>query len=392
MANQMIPMSKPRPFDHDRVWSRRLVPLAIAALTLAPTVAAARPFSLGVQDDRLQSAGLAEIPHRLDALRAQGVRWTRVDVLWSEVAPTQPRQPRSHRDPAYRWERYDLIFRGLARRHIHPIVTFYSTPAWEAPIWPYAPRRLSHYRSFVVAFSTRYRRLVHTYEPWNEPNIDHFFQVPGRKRIRVYAAMHRVAWRAIKRANPRNVVLGPSLAPVGSSGPFWMGVVPFVRGLAKLPPLPLDAWSAHIYPGLRPSKSVAMPSFRTIPLLLAEMDAAQRGRRLPLWVTEFGYTTNDASLYRNAGVTETQQRAYTLEAVRMMRRLPRVRAAILFNVQDNHYWPSGMYREDGSAKPLAHAFISLRKEYRRRPAPFVPWPDPTHLAQPRGPDLSQAGR
>ena len=58
------------------------------------------------------------IEGRLDLLASTGVRVTRVDVLWNEVAPDRPARGDDPSDPAYRWSRYDRVADGLVRRGI----------------------------------------------------------------------------------------------------------------------------------------------------------------------------------------------------------------------------------------------------------------------------------
>lgn len=106
--------------------------MTIAALALAAAVAApqtdARPAPLGVQDDRLTSGPVASVPARLRLLQRSGTRVTRVDVLWSLLAPRRPRRSADPADRAYDFARIDAVVRGLARRGIVPILVSTALP------------------------------------------------------------------------------------------------------------------------------------------------------------------------------------------------------------------------------------------------------------------------
>src|SRR5262249_30802376 len=102
--------------------SARVAPTPHGILTQALT--------LGAQADWLAVAPISELLRRMGLVRQPGARITRVDALWNEVAPTRPRNPADPNAPAYRWQRYDVIANGLARRGIAPIFSVYRSPSW----------------------------------------------------------------------------------------------------------------------------------------------------------------------------------------------------------------------------------------------------------------------
>ncbi len=99
----------------------------------------ARALTVAVQDDQLPIVSPELIPGRIDRIAASGVRFTRVDVFWVEIAANRPAAPRDPSDPAYSWSRYDAIIDGLSARGIEPIVAFSRTPSWandeKGPEW-----------------------------------------------------------------------------------------------------------------------------------------------------------------------------------------------------------------------------------------------------------------
>lgn len=378
-----------------------LIVLLLAMLGASPPARAVKgpaPLILGVQDDQLPVADPAALDARLDRLAATGTQMTRLDVLWNQVAPTRPADPRDDADPAYRWSRYDRIVDGLAARGIAVLVTIYRTPGWAvdtryAPADPSEPERWAPdpqaLGDLAHALARRYDGVRHgaiaAFEPWNEPNIP-FFLRPQWVRDdgaystgwrpaspAIYAAMLRAARDGIRQAGSDAPVLGVSGAPNGTgappAGPASVGAVStsaFIAELARLR-APMDAAAQHVYPALGPDESRAFPAFLTLPRLIGELDAIRPG--IPVWITEFGWMTQ-APLSRPARAfsSEADQAAFLDRAVAMMAAEPRIRTAIWFNLQDNAEWPGGLRRADDTAKPAWDAFRALPSRMPR-PAP-----------------------
>ena len=142
---------------------RRLALLAaLVAALLAAGPAVVAPIA-SVQDDALVNVRGAGLTARLDALAATGVKVTRVDVLWGEVAPRRPADARNPADPAYDWSRYDEIARGLQSRGITAILDFYRTPAWASRSGtPESAPRAADGARFAGAIARRYSGSFHT--------------------------------------------------------------------------------------------------------------------------------------------------------------------------------------------------------------------------------------
>jgi hypothetical protein len=332
-----------------------------------------------VQDDHLPVDPIEKIPERLDLLGETGVTTTRVDLFWADIAPSRPASPTDPADPAYDFSRADLIFLGLAARGITPIVSVYDTPRWasggrqEPGIVPntLAPDPQA-FADFMQALATRYDGTfaspagetlpeVSHFEIWNEPNLSGFFTPQFEKgkpvSLDAYAAMDRLAYPAIKGANPQAVVIAGVGGPRGRTGKNAIGAIDWLRGLVDRG-IPLDAYSQHIYPAAGPTEPTdAIPSWSSIGRLLDEMDAFDPG--LPLYITEAGYTTA-ATPFRDVQVTEQQQAEYLTQIYSLPQiQTDRVKAIVWFNLQDNPNWPAGLLREDLSRKPSYQHFLDV---------------------------------
>jgi hypothetical protein len=375
-----------------------------AALAGAAIATAASGSAVGavaaLQDDRLVSTPLESIDARLDMVKKTRVRVARVDIFWSEVAPTRPVNPTDPNDPSYVWNRVDAKIVGLAARGIRPIVSVYSTPTWssggrrvkDTQYNPYAPAA-GDYGKFMAAVAKRYSGRftpaqygptlpqVRHWEVWNEPNIVLFLRAAnGRTSVPLYLRLLREAYPAVKRANPRAIVIAGVGAPRSTTGREGIGARQWLRGVTGSSlSTKFDAYSQHIYPAAPPvSRTRAFPSWNSIDEILDTLDdrrdreiRAARGaakaklRRAPkyrLFITEAGYTTL-RTRFRTVRVTERQQAQYLRDIFRLPQvRTPRVPVIVWFNLQDNRDWPGGLLRLNGtSRKPSYSAFVSLTR-------------------------------
>jgi hypothetical protein len=327
-----------------------------------------------IQDDQLPVTPIERIPQRLNLIQQTGVKVTRVDIFWSDVAPTPPRSATNPEDPAYNWQRADAILNGLRQRGIRPIVSVYSTPQWAAlgrrppvagqPFNPWRPATPVTYGNFMQAVAKRYPFVRH-YEIWNEPSIQLFFrpQKAGGRYVSIgnYANLVKAAYPRIKRANPRAVVIAGVAAPKGRSLDDGVGALGWIRGL-RAQRIPLDAYSQHIYPAAGPtSTSEAVPGWNSIDDLLAELDRFPNGRSKQLYITEAGYTTA-VTKFRKVRFTFAQQNLFMRQMFALPQtNQPRIPAIVWFNMQDNAFWPGGILTANGTRKPSYATFRSLTR-------------------------------
>lgn len=349
-----------------------------------------------MQDDRLPVSALPDVARRVQALDGLGLRVTRVDVLWEDVAPTRPADGADPGDPAYDWRRLDAIVDGLAARDIAVILSVYRTPEWSngGHNHRYAPE-LPYYADLMTALATRYdgrtrdaegrtHGPVEMFEAWNEPNISGFLWPQWRTTPEgavvpaspgIYAGLLEAAYASVKAVQPDAWVIGLSGGPSGGDRPpnGSVGIVRFIRELAERRP-PADAWAQHLYPATGPGESTAMPSFRRLSELIDELDRVRPD--LPVLITEFGWLTRGTAV-RPSHVSEEEQAAHLREAVDALAAMPRVRLAVWFQLQDNALWTSGLLREDESPKPAWEVFRALPRFIApagAEPAPAEPAP------------------
>jgi hypothetical protein len=365
---------------------RALTGLAVAAAVGAALAVPSTGVAgvAAVQDDVLTTAPLDAIPARVALVKASRAKVTRVDILWSTVAPTRPAKPTDPNDPAYDWSRLDAIFGGLKAARITPIVSTYSTPTWavqgrDTPFQtaynPNAPVP-ALYGQFMRAVATRYSGTfrpagasaplprVRHFEVWNEPNLKAFFTFNGRSTVAKYKGLVRAAYPQIKAANRRAIVIAGVGGPRSSTGGGNIGAKPWMLGLVNDKRLKFDAYSQHIYPSRGPKFATrsyrrAFPTWLSLDEIYATLDRKRKGMKL--YVTEAGYTTARTPFRPDLRpATLSQQRLYlrqlfALPAVKS----PRLAAVVWFNLEDNANWPAGLLFEGGKPKPSYAAFRAI---------------------------------
>src|SRR3954449_12956146 len=106
----------------------------LVAITLAglarPAVGEAAParFDIGIQDP-------LEFPEQdpsgaYRTARAEGVRFVRLPVTWSNIARNRPNAPANPDDPQYDWSLIDGRLESILSRGMVPIFEVYAAPQW----------------------------------------------------------------------------------------------------------------------------------------------------------------------------------------------------------------------------------------------------------------------
>ena len=355
--------------------------VALVALALpAATVHAAQRMPIGFFDD----PSFRWSPQRaqnLAAAAAAGATVIHTTASWALIAPTRPANPSNAADPAYRLGDLDELVRESARYGLRVMIDVTGTPKWANgnQTQNHMPKRLADFGTFVKMLALRYdgrnagKGEVSLWSVWNEPNLQQFLtpQYSGTKIVSPanYAKLYKVAYAAIKSANPlAKVAIGETSAQgrdkpsKGSSQTVSPGT--FAKLLSKVKGLHFDAWAHHPYPTsrtARPLEKVRYPNVTLSELPTFEKSlAAEFHRAVPIWITEYGYETKPA---QPKGITYAQQSAYAKQALTVARNDPNVQMFCWFTFRDNagNPWKSGIQSQSGSPKPAFGAFASLAR-------------------------------
>ena len=384
--------------------------IGIAAWS-APSAFAAHTAELSMMDDQaLLGASQSQVDSTLARMKALGADRLRVSAFWSDIAPA----PHSTKEPArfdpsypfapeYRFAALDRVV-GSAAAHGLKVMISLSTPipywASRAPsrknnVWEPDPKQFA---AFAYAVTARYGSIADQFAILNEPNQGAWLQPQslGGKHVspHVYAALVRAGYPAIKQAAPKATVLVGELASSGRDDP---GITRPIRPLRFLrdmscrdsrfravrkgackgfKPLQLDALGHHPYALFQsPFRTsinrddAAMGDWRALERTLDRLVAARalrpsRGKRFPIYYTEFGYQTDPPDPF--AGIPLTRQSRWLQDAAYAAWRTPRVLGLNQFRVSDGRIrgagplafreFQSGLFFANGKAKPSAATF------------------------------------
>ena len=336
------------------------------AAVLAPSASASKALRVGIFDDGVVLYGEPDLV--FPQLTKTGTQMLRVNLWWSGpgigVATRKPKRPGDPRDPAYNWDTYDRTVRFSIVNNIVPIFSIIGTPPWAnaAKGWNVAPTNARDLRLFAAAAQKRYSGTfvnadgitlprVSMWMAWNEPNNPVFLKPQYRRAGtkwtiqsgRDYAKVCNAVVQGVKSVQRSSKVACGATGPRGNNNPNSsrpsVSPLPFLRAMKAGGAKGFDAYAHHPYygspaetpttpppPGKRGQPPTAV-TLGNIDVLTKELDRLY-GKRMRLWVTEYGYQTNPPD--RFYGVTNSKQAKYLTQAVSIARANPRIDVFLWF--------------------------------------------------------------
>jgi len=364
-------------------------------MLLSPAASASKSLRLGIFDDGVVLYGEPDLV--FPQLKKTGTQLLRVNLWWSgpgiSVATRKPKRPADPNDPAYNWDTYDRTVRFSIVNGIQPIFSVLGTPPWAhaAKGWNVAPTNARDLQNFATAAQKRYSGSfvnadgvtlprVSLWMAWNEPNNPVFLKPQYRRTGKTwaiqsgrdYAKMCNAVVQGIKSVQRSSKVACGATGPRGNNNPNSsrpsVSPIPFLRAMKAGGATGFDAYAHHPYygspaetpstkppPGIRGQPPTAV-TLGNINVLIAELDKLY-GKRMRVWVTEYGYQTNPPDTI--FGVTLSKQAAYLTQAVAVARANPRIDLFLWFLLRDEERlsgWQSGLVTFDGKRKPSFNAF------------------------------------
>jgi hypothetical protein len=291
----------------------------------------------------------AEMAEDLDAMVESGATWVRLDLDWSWVERTRG---------APDWDATDTAI-GLARdAGLRVLLLVAYTPGWARPAGTddkTPPTDPADFAAFAARAVERYADTVDAWEVWNEPNLDAFWR--PRPDPDAYARILVGTTAAIRAVDADAFVLSGGLAPATDTvdGAEWeperfLAAVAAAGGLDDV-----DAVGIHPYsfPAL-PDGGEPWNLFGRLPAL-AGLAVDGAGRRLPLWLTEYGFPTGD----HPRAVTEEVQAEGIVEAIVSAQAMPGMGPLFVYADRDRDEEADpggfGVRDVDGTPKPVWQA-------------------------------------
>jgi LysM repeat protein len=289
-------MAQPQPTP---VPEATAVPAVELTITPPPSEAANVGFAYGVYV-QLPNQDMASVIQKTDDL---GVTWVKQYVDWAlyEASPGN-----------INWVPLDEMVDAIDNAGFNILLTVSSAPSWarDTNVDKGPPTDYQTYANFVGELAARYEGRVDAYEIWNEPNLQREWHTPKGLSAENYVALLKLAYAAIKQADPQAIVMSGGLAPTGINDPayaiddrvFFSQM--YAAGVAEW----ADAIGAHPNGWANPPDSTCCqnnrpavsgwddhPSFFFKETLRAYRDIMKQNgdSGTYIWATEFGWGSND---------------------------------------------------------------------------------------------------
>ncbi|WP_081809476.1 cellulase family glycosylhydrolase [Mycobacterium sp. URHB0044] len=255
------------------------------------------PTTVGVADSALYFETPEQIEETLDALQAMGVQNVRIQIPWAGVQLLGPN--------SYLWQYVDNEVNAAYARNMGVLAEINATPWWAgSPPINGQPNSPEAYATFVGKVAERYEGKIAAYEVWNEPNAKFFFDPVDPA---AYTDLLKVAYPAIKQADPSALVIGAVVGSTLTIGQITMNPVDFVAGMyAAGAHGYFDALSFHPYHYTLPfSEGADVPQspMRQLMAIRQLMDLNGDGG-LKVWATEYGEPASEGGVQQQADFTE----------------------------------------------------------------------------------------
>ena len=367
------------------------IAMLVAAAFAAPVADASSRQLLVMQDDSLMHS----VPGAtLDEFASFGTDVVKVNLYWDAVAPNTRTKPAGFdgANPAsYSWGDYISIAQAIRARGMRP----YFSIGGRAPKWA-AKRRgrrgtyrpnAREFRRFAQAAGQRFPN-VDIWSIWNEPNL-YSWLGPQRKRgtplsPSIYRGLYLAGRRGLGASgHGDDTILFGELMPRGGTDRRKVPPLQFLRemvcldrnyrqyrgaaarrrGCRRVRRIPTSGFALHPYtlangPDVKEGRDEA--AIGALGRVRRTLDAlARRGklpRRLPIWITEFGYQTrppdpNGTRLRRAPSLMDLS------EWIAFRNR--RVASYSQYTLRDDDFWQGGLRFADGRPKRRVYAAFGL---------------------------------
>jgi hypothetical protein len=272
-------------------------------------------------------------------------------------------------NPVYDFSSIDQLQEEAAERGIELQLTI----AGPAPSWATRNHKVGNVAPDAVAFgrfaravAEHFKGRVDRYSIWNEPNWNTWL-APAAEAPSLYRKLYRAGYASVKAVDPDAQVLIGELAPVG--GGRAIAPLKFLRALAPrgAAPLKADGFALHPYQlTSAPTVSSGKPddvTIGTLGRLTKALDElyrrhalrTSRGKKLDLYLTEFGYLTKGSRRQTPARIA-----AWMTASLKISQRNHRVRQLLQYQLIDppaEALWHSALLTRHGSPQPAYKALV-----------------------------------
>ena len=295
----------------------------------------------------------AELDFWLDKLAATGAETVQTAGAWDHFEPSA--------DDSYSWAFMDKFIAHAEARGLKVRMQVSATPDWVHPylasqgiaqsdrVW-YPPRgsgEIALYQDFWHDLVARYGTRVASYEVWNEPNHDSFFE--PKANVSEYAAMQRAAYLGAKSANPNVQIVCCALSgnDMGYLDQLYTALRAYPEASANDDFF--DALGVHPYAyenskPLAPAETrnnflstfgPADATFVGIDKMIADLDAHGDSHK-KVWIGEFGYRMTSGGYHEP--ISDDLRAQYLKQAYALLDQRPRVMGMAWYSYYRDPSW------------------------------------------------------
>jgi len=313
-----------------------------------------------------------------EMVRQAGFQWVRFQVRWESLEP---------RPGEWDFRPIDRVLPVYEAAGLSVLASVVGAPEWARAANGGIVADPATFREAMQRLASRYRGRIHAWEIWNEQNLAH--ELHGPVRVEPYCAVLRAGYEGVKAGDPEALVVFGGLTPTGVNDlTIAMDDVAYLEAFYALDggscTRYFDVLGAHANATLNPPDTLwperpgpgpgwrDHPSFyfRRVEQLRAVME--RHGDRRPVWITEFGWTTNNPAPGYEYGqyVSEEQQAEYLVRAFEIARtRWPWVTGMFVWCLNfstivgpDDEKGPWSVLNPDWSPRPAYRALSAMPKQ------------------------------
>jgi polysaccharide biosynthesis protein PslG len=335
------------------MWALSAVFLGLVLVLGELSFGAVGPSRIGMML-QLHGTDPATVAREFDLLAEMHVTWVRASFDWPTIEGNRGE---------FDWAYPDEVVKQASARRMSVLPILSHTPAWARPAGTTTtspPDHVSDFAAFAGATAARYAPSgVHTWEIWNEPNINSFWQ--PAPNANAYGELFRATATSIRVADPNATLLiggltsGPDAADGSRIAQRTYVEQLYNNGTAQL----ADAIAVHPYSFQWPHAVVVVGGLDDVPALHKLMERHGDGGK-KVWITEFGAPTGTAA----DAVSDIEQAMTILHALKLVQKWVWAGPLIYFELRDAGTNPAvdednfGVVRRDLSLKIAGKALIA----------------------------------
>jgi hypothetical protein len=175
----------------------------------------------------------------LGLVKEAGFRWVKQEFAWREIEGAGP--------GVFNWTNPDRVMDQIDAHGLNVIARIGVQPEWAGGNYPQVgpPDNYQDFANFLTALATRYQGRIDAYQIWNEPNLAREWGDRPPNPV-AYTQLLKVAYQAIKAADPKAYVISAGLAPTTRWDDIAIPDTVFIQGMYDADAAPyFDLLGAH---------------------------------------------------------------------------------------------------------------------------------------------------